>query len=167
MSDEGPFEMDPRLRQELEACLDGSIETSLELELALKGDIGAVEHMWREIAEGRANIADRDVWVEHVAKRVVKDVIPANASERPRAALKALGFNTRLDEHWAARRDLEVLLAFEGLDNGSEDTRRALAQALVNRGHFRGRRVDEALMKVVDRLLEDIRKDRATRPPEK
>lgn len=167
MSDEGPFEMDPRLRQELEACPGGSIETSLELELALKGDIGAVEHMWREIAEGRASIADRDVWMEHVAKRVVEDVIPAVANERPRAALKALGFNTRLDEHWAARRDLEVLLAFKDLDNGSSDMRRALSQALVNMGHFPGRRVDGALMKVVDRLREDIHQDQATRPPEK
>jgi hypothetical protein len=158
--------MSPKLKQELELALAGWLETSRELEDACAGDIGAVEHIWRKISEDRANIAEKDVWVSSVARRVVDDVLTVDAQERPRAALTALGFSGVLDLHWRLKYDLEVLDGFKNLTDSSEPSRRKIAQQMQARGHLKEKTVDQA-MKVIDRLRESRRERTSTSPPEK
>ena len=177
----GPFEMDPKLKAELEAALRGELETCLELEQAMRGDdhgkllkegevrlgdMGAVEFIWRAIADGRANLAERDIWVQHVAQKVVDTVISTDANKRGEAALKALGFTGVFDKHREAREELEVLLAFAENDGNGQPSRRQLAQHLLARGYLKGKSVTSA-MKVVDRLRLEIRQDPPRDPPEK
>lgn len=158
--------MSPKLKQELEFALSGWLETSRELEDACAGEIGAVEHIWRQIAEGRANIVERDVWVSVIARRVVEDVLTADAQERPRAALAALGFSGVLDVHWRLKYDLDVLDSFENLTDGTDPTRRKIAQQMQARGHLKGKTVDQA-MKAIDRLRKLRGNPPSTNPPEK
>lgn len=176
-----PYELDPKLKADLEAALRGELETSLELEQAMRGDdhgkmpregevrlgdMGAVEFIWRAIADGRANLAERDTWVQHVAQKVVDSVIPNDANKRGEAALKALGFTGVFDKHREARDELEVLLAFAENDGNGQPSRRQLAQHLLARGYLKGESVTSA-MKVVDRLRVEIRQDPRRDPPEK
>lgn len=158
--------LSPSLREELELALAGWLETSPELEDACDGDIGAVEHIWRKISEDRANIAEKDVWVSSVARRVVDDVLTVDAQERPRAALRALGFNRVLDVHWRLKYDLEVLDGFKNLTDGGEPSRRKVAQQMQARGHLKEKTEDQA-MKVIDRLRELRRERTSASPPEK
>lgn len=125
-----------KLRNELELALAGRLATSPELDKALAGDIGAVEFIWRSIADGTANLAERDIWVEAIAKRVIRDVIPTPARSRPEAANRAIGFTTFLDPYWRARDAADTFERFEALDGKVAVSRGEFADLLVARGYF-------------------------------
>ncbi|WP_426041037.1 hypothetical protein [Brevundimonas sp. TWP2-3-4b1] len=150
-----PFELDPKLKDDLEAALRVELETSLELEQALRGDMGAVEFIWRSIADGTANLAERDTWMLHLAQKVVDDVIPAEAGDRPDRALRALGFTAVFDKHWLVKRDLDALLSFEDLSGGGSLTHRQLAERMQGLGHFPGKS-PAAAMSALNRVLRKI-----------
>ena len=158
-----PWSLPPDLERDLKLALAGRLETSLELEKALAGEPGAVKTIWESIVNGTANLADRDTWLEAVAKRVVRDVIPVEACDRSSAALKAIGFTTFFDKHWDARKDLEALDGFENPAAGQVLGRRKVAQLMIGWGHFGGppprnaskgeiKTVEDLAMKTIDRL---------------
>lgn len=158
--------MSPKLKQELEFALSGELETSKELEDACEGEIGAVEYLWRQISEGRANIVEKDIWVSVIARRVVDLVLTVDAQERPRAALRALGFSGVLDAHWRLKYDLDVLDGFENLAGGAGLSRRRIAQQMQARGHLKEKTIDQA-MRVIDYIREARGDHPGTYPPEK
>ena len=166
-----------KLRNELELALAGRLATSPELDKALAGDIGAVEFIWRSIADGTANLAERDIWVEAIAKRVVATVIPTDAIKRPLAANRALGFTTYFDDHWAARNALEAFDEFLNLETAAGPDRRSVARVMMSLGYFGGplprgasaaatKAKEESVMKIVSRLRASIAASRSATPPE-
>lgn len=155
--------LDPATRREFELALAGDLETSLELQEALPKppepghrepthrEPGAVEYIWRLIADGNANILEKDIWVTNLAKEVVEKVLTAKATDRPRAALKALGFAQRLDPHWRLRKDSEMLESFEHLDGGPPLSRLDMAKAMQRKGHL-PKASEKSAKKVMARL---------------
>ena len=84
------------------------------LQKALDGDTNAAATLWREIASGVAGTTQTVVWAQHIAQRIVVDVIEGDAlgAARPRAALAAIGFRGRTDVHVEAREAVEVIRDF-------------------------------------------------------
>jgi hypothetical protein len=159
----------PKLRRELGLALADELETDLMLQQALDDPVhnqGAVEWVWRRIADGTANLAARDTWITAVARRVVANVLDQTVTSRPQEALKALHLHSRQERNWFLRYDLEVLDNFEGLRDPEERlTRREVVKLMQARGHLEGKSINAA-MKVIDRLRYDpewVRKER--RPP--
>ena len=147
--------LSPKLRRELEMALAGDLETSLTLQQALDDPVynqGAVERVWRSIADGSANIAERDVWLTAVAKRVVTNVLDQTEKSRPQEALKALHLYGQQDRNWRLAYDLDVLDSFEDLDDPTRKlSRREVARRMQARGHLSDKPVG-FVMKVIDRL---------------
>jgi hypothetical protein len=170
------WKLPAKFESELKLALAGELITSPELEKALAGDIGAVEFVWRSIASGTANLAECHIWVETIAKRIVADVIPTDARKRHQAANKAIGFSTFLDEHWAARNDLEVFDSFRMPEGEIEPCRREVANWLMGRGHFGGpppssasaaklKAKEEYVMRIVSQLRKQIAESQPVPPP--
>lgn len=110
------------------------------------------ERIWRDLADGKLSVEDRDIWLTAVAQRVVKFVLEAeDKKNRGEQALMALYLAGRALAHPEARDDLETFDAFTDLEGGDPTSRRAAAKMLRGRGHLEDRTEDEA-MKVVDRL---------------
>ena len=125
-----PWRLSPKLKWELEMVLSGQIETCRELDLAVDHlnsaplsqqfahDAGvarahelrqaAVLEVWRMIADGTANIAEKDIWVSAVAKHIVDHVLTVPAELRARAALKSIGLTQTLGKNLELKIRLEL-----------------------------------------------------------
>ncbi len=125
-----PWRLSPKLKWELEMVLSGQIETCRELDLAVDHlnsaplsqqfahDAGverahelrqaAVLEVWRMIADGTANIAEKDIWVSAVAKHIVDHVLTVPAELRARAALKSIGLKQVLGKNLELKSRLEL-----------------------------------------------------------
>ena len=176
-----PWRLSPKLKWELEMALSGQIETSQELGHALdyllsspvcfpkevKGDPKleknykkqmmerrrlAVPLMWKWIADDKANIAEKDIWVTAVAKLIVDTVLPAEATKRPSAALYALGYRGHLEKYADLREEMDMYDVFKR-PTDEELSRREFALRMQRQGHLSDKTVDEA-MKIIDRLRE-------------
>jgi hypothetical protein len=78
---------------------------------------GPIDEIWRRIAEGKLSEAAAAAWALTIAERVVRDVIDDRnpAEERPKRALKALGFFGAIDKNYKERDALEILITFDRL----------------------------------------------------
>ena len=125
-----PWRLSPKLKWELEMVLSGQIETCRELDLAVDHlnsaplsqqflDEGgavrghelrqaAVLAVWHMIADGTANIAEKDIWVSAVARHVVDNALTMPAEDRARAALKSIGLTQTLGKNLELKRRLEI-----------------------------------------------------------
>lgn len=150
--------MSSKLRRELELALAGELEVDLMVQQAVDDPVhnqGAVEWVWRRIADGTANLAERDTWITAVARRVVANVLDQTVTSRPQEALKALHLYSRQERNWFLRYDLDALDSFEELRDPEERlTRREVAKLMQARGHLEGKSTNAA-MKVIDRLRAD------------
>ena len=135
-----------RIRREVDIACRGDHYGSRELEMAMDGHKGATEEIWREIATGRANIVETQIWAEWVAKRVVETVFAAQHAERDRAGLQAIGLADKLASDWRFREDIRVYDGFCG--DGPGMTRRELARCLQERGHRPGKS-ESAVMQAI------------------
>ena len=97
---------------------DGWIDKSF-YDLLHKGDTSEAARIWSEIADGTASVPDTLMWAKHVATKVVKQVVSADtfANRRAEAALKAIGFSGQIDKFRDAKRCMEVLGAFDIIDD--------------------------------------------------
>ncbi len=109
----------------------------MEFEQAMDGrDKKAATHaadIWRAIATGEASVSATLTWAQHVAKRIQAEVLDAEliGTERPRAALAAIGFRGPVDRHLAVKYDLSVYLDFSP-DAGAPEA----LEFLQKRGHL-------------------------------
>jgi hypothetical protein len=81
--------------------------------------------LWSAIAEGSADVGETLIWVQHVAEEISKHVINGNDRDAAPAALKAIGFWGRIDNDHAARELMEMLSAFDEIDDKGHHVPRA------------------------------------------
>lgn len=122
-------------------------EYDLRFQQALDGDTTAAAEIWSSIASGEIDAAEAMLWARYVAQQVQADVIDADldSTERPRAALAAIGFRGQVDRHAAAKRRLDILVEFDpDIGNGE------LVAALKADGHLLGMSHKTALNRVAE-----------------
>ena len=78
---------------------------------------GPIDEIWRRIAEGKMSDAAAAAWALTIAERVIRDVIDDRKppEERPKRALKALGFFGVIDKNYKEREALEQFCSFDQL----------------------------------------------------
>ena len=78
-----------------------------------------IDDIWRRIAQGGLSEAATAAWALTIAERVVRDVINDRnpPEERPKRALKALGFFGVIDKNYKEREALNQFLAFDRLSS--------------------------------------------------
>jgi hypothetical protein len=116
-------------------------------ERALSGDTSEAAQIWSQIASGAADVPEAVTWVWHVAGRIQREVVDSKllGSDRPRAALSAIGFSGTIDRHLAAKEILESVVAFF-----PDVSNRALVEHLQERGHLAGMSHKTALNRVAE-----------------
>ena len=122
--------LSPELELQLKRALTGDLDILLEFDRAVDhlnsaplseqfvNDVGAVRayelrqaavvDVWRMIASGTANIAEKDIWVSAVAKHIVDHVLTVPAELRARAALKSIGLKQVLGKNLELKSRLEL-----------------------------------------------------------
>lgn len=108
-----------------------------------------VRAFWKALADGNIDERDSASWAREIATRVVQKVLDAEAQDRPRLALAALGLIGVERDHWSEREyvrmyeDFSVLAAEDG--QRFSLSRRQLAQQMLNNGFFDGLSVQQAV----------------------
>ena len=131
-------------------------ESDLHFEIAIgrnKSRLGlerrdAVEMVWRDMAQGKADQYDRDEWLTYIAQRLVAEIIDNNDLDeklKGPAALFAVGLEGRRVVNSRLLNDLDTLMCFGDLM--IPDRKISLAdkeQLLRQQGHFKGMSVQQA-----------------------
>ena len=123
----------------------------------------AVEAVWREMANGTADPREREMWLSHIAKRLVSGVIDNDDLDekgKASAALRALGLYGRRVIDSELLTDLDTLRGFADLFADKKMTRLKEVQLLRQRRHFEGMS-DTAAVRKIQNLLQN----RAERQP--
>ena len=120
----------------------------------------AIESVWRDIASGTAGPHRREEWLNHIAKRVLTEIIDnAELSEKHKgsAALKVLGLWGRKVINSKLLDDIDTLMAFGDLNQPSRRiTHLERVKSLRSFGHF-----DELDDRAAVRLLRNLLANRA------
>jgi hypothetical protein len=128
-----------------------------------KSQRGPVDDIWRRIAKGTLSEAAAAAWAFTIADRVVRYVIDDRnpPEERPKRALKAMGFFGVIDKNYDERNAIEQFLVFDLLAsklhrNGRRATRREKLTWMRAQGFYEGVK-DNAAMQRIDSLEENSR----------
>ena len=124
---------------------------------------GPIDDIWRRIADGRISQAAASAWAVTIAERIVRDVIDDRnpPEERPKRALKALGFYGAIYKNFNERDALDMFLAFDLLASslerhGRRPTRAEKLAWMRTQGFYKGV-PDSAAMQRIDGLEENSR----------
>ena len=100
----------------------------------------AIESVWRDIASGTASRHTREEWLDHIAGKVLTELIDNPAlSEKHKgsAALSVLGLLGRKVINSKLLDDIDTLMAFGDLDQPSRRiTHLEIVKSLRSSGHF-------------------------------
>lgn len=89
---------------EFQCLLDGKLDTT------------TAARVWTEIADGSASVGNTLLWAVHVANQIKDSVINGSERDAAPAALKAIGFYGQVDPYRPARESMEIVAAFDFLD---------------------------------------------------
>lgn len=108
-----------------------------------------VRVLWKALADGDIDELDAARWAREIATRIVEKVLDADAQDRPRLALAALGLIGVERDHWREREHVRMYEDFRILaeEDGQKFSlsRRQLAQQMLNKGFFDGLSVQQAV----------------------
>jgi hypothetical protein len=95
----------------------------LELEALLGGKTNttAAARMWASIADGSASVWDALAWVQHVARKIDKNVVNGSDRDAAPAALRAIGYYGRVDKYRTARDYLVTVASFDSIDEAGNN----------------------------------------------
>lgn len=93
----------------------------LELQKLLDGktDSTKAARVWSSIAEGSAPVEIALLWMQHVAREVIANVVDNDERDAAPAALRAIGFYGRLDAYRNARDYFATVASFNVIDEQS------------------------------------------------
>ena len=114
----------------------------------------AVEMVWRSMADGTADCYEREEWLSHIAKRIVKEVIDiADEKDKGSAALSAVGLLGRRVDDTELINALQSLLGFADLISpGGKLSLADKVRLLRPGGHFEGLSDAQAKSKIKNLL---------------
>lgn len=106
-----------RIDHYLETTADGEqYDRELARLLDGKADTTTAARLWAAIADGSASVEDTLAWAQHVARKITANVINSGERDAAPAALRAIGFRGRVDAYRAAREYLDIVAAFDVMD---------------------------------------------------
>jgi hypothetical protein len=94
-------------------------DSDKDLERLVKGHKNSTiaAELWSTIADGSADVGETLIWVQHVANEINEHVVNGKDRDAAPAALKAIGFWGRIDHDHATRELMEILAAFDEIDD--------------------------------------------------
>lgn len=108
-----------------------------------------IREFWEALALGHVDELEAACWAQEIARRVVRDVLSAEAQERPKRALASIGLVGVEGTHLKESQYLQMYEEFRELvdedKRSSRPTRRKLAEQMLKAGYFKGNSVHQAM----------------------